>query len=336
MSMKILSPQQFSYDVSTIGGYSDQVGGELLAKALIGATTPKYANVRLGVKGTQALNLLDSTPSFQSGYCSLTPSGTTTFTQHYITTCPETLFEALCYKQLYPTYQSMLMTAGQTSETVPFEQMIADLKVKQIQQRIENQLWNADTADSSTGNTFNCFNGFAKLISKSTGNTYADAIATSDGTAFTVTGNTLTAGNPIYEVNKLLNVLDDNALSREDLIVFMSYSNWKKYLQALTAANYFQNYIGSTDLTSNMEATHANTNVKVVPTIGLNGSNQVVVGPREYMVVGFDLLSDHETMNLWYSKDFDEIRMRANYNYGCTIATFGTTKYFATNGLGAI
>ena len=228
------------------------------------------------------------------------------------------------------------MTAGQTSETVPFEQMIADLKVKQIQQRIENQLWNADTADSSTGNTFNCFNGFAKLISKSTGNTYADAIATSDGTAFTVTGNTLTAGNPIYEVNKLLNVLDDNALSREDLIVFMSYSNWKKYLQALTAANYFQNYIGSTDLTSNMEATHANTNVKVVPTIGLNGSNQVVVGPREYMVVGFDLLSDHETMNLWYSKDFDEIRMRANYNYGCTIATFGTTKYFATNGLGAI
>jgi hypothetical protein len=325
--MKIYSPQEFSYVVSTITGYTDQVGGELLAKALIGATTPKYANVRLGVKGTQALNLLDSNPTFQPGQCSLSPSGTTTFTQHYITTCPETLFEALCYKQLYPTYQSMLMNAGQTSETVPFEQMIADLKVKQIQQRIENQLWQATTAGGD------CFNGFSFLISKATGNTFADAIATSNGTAFTVTGNTVTAGNPIYEVNKLLNSLDDNALSREDLIVFMSYSNWRLYLQALTAANYFQNYIGSSDLTSNMEATHANTNVKVVPTIGLNGSNQVVVGPREYMVVGFDLLSDHETMNLWYSRDFDEIRMRANYNYGATIATFGTTKYFATNGL---
>ena len=330
MSMKIYSPQEFSYVVSTITGYTDQVGGELLAKALIGATTPKYANVRLGVKGTQALNLLDSSPTFQPGQCSLSPSGTTTFTQHYITTCPETLFEALCYKQLYPTYQSMLMTAGQTSETVPFEQMIADLKVKQIQQRIENQLWQATTGGGD------CFNGFSFLISKATGNTFSSAIADSNGTAFTITGNTLTAGNPIYEVNKLLNSLDDNALSREDLIVFMSYSNWRLYLQALTAANYFQNYIGSTDLTSNMEATHANTNVKVVPTIGLNGSNQVIVGPREYMVVGFDLLSDHETMNLWYSRDFDEIRMRANYNYGATIATFGTTKYFATNGLGSI
>jgi len=328
MAMKIYSPQEFAYSVSTITGYTDQVGGELLAKALIGATTPKYANVRLGVKGTQALNLLDSNPTFQAGQCSLTPSGTTTFTQHYITTCPETLFEALCYKQLYPTYQSMLMNAGQTSETVPFEQMIADLKVKQIQQRIEQKLWQATTGSGD------CFDGFSKLIS--TGSTYSGAIANANGSPFVITGKTTDPGNPIYEVNNLLNSLDDNALSREDLIVFMSYSNWRLYLQALTAANYFQNYIGSSDLTSNMEATHANTNVKVVPTIGLNGSNQVVVGPREYMVVGFDLLSDHETMNLWYSRDFDEIRMRANYNYGATIATFGSTKYFATNNLGAI
>ena len=327
MSMKIYSPQEFSYVVSSITGYTDQVGGELLAKALIGATTPKYANVRLGVKGTQALNLLDSNPTFQPGQCSLSPSGTTTFTQHYITTCPETLFEALCYKQLYPTYQSMLMNAGQTSETVPFEQMIADLKVKQIQQRIENQLWGATTEGGD------CFNGFKLLISQSTGNTYASAIASSSGTTFSASAAYGTAGNPITEVDKLLNVLDDNALSREDLVVFMSYANWRLYLQALTRANFFANYIGSADLTSNMEGTHPNTNVKVVPTIGLNGSNQVVVGPREYMVVGFDLLSDHETMNLWYSRDFDEIRMRANYNYGCTIATFGTTKYFATNGL---
>ena len=125
--MKILSREQFAYDVASIGGYVDQVGGELLAKALIGATTPKYVNVRLGIKGTQALNLLDSTPVFQPGACSLLPSGTTTYSQHYITTCPETMFEQLCYKDLYATYQSMLMNPGQTSETVPFEQQIAEL-----------------------------------------------------------------------------------------------------------------------------------------------------------------------------------------------------------------
>ena len=319
--MKILSKEQFAYDVATIGGYVDQVGGELLSKALIGGTTARYANVRLGIKGTQALNLLNSTAYFQDGVCGWSPSGTTEFTQTNITTCPERYNEALCYKDLYDTYQSMLMAPGQTSETVPFEQQIADLKVKQIQQRIEQQLWQATTGSS-------CFNGFKTLIS--TGTT---GVANSSGVTFSSTAAYGVSGNPITEVDKLINVLDDNAMSREDLVVFMSYANFRLYIQALTRANFFQNYIGSSDITGMMEATQPNTNVKVVPTIGLNGSNQVVIGPREYLVVGFDLLSDHEKLVIWYSKDFDELRLRANYNYGVTIATFGSTAYFATNNL---
>lgn len=323
--MSNLNKQNFSYDVATIGGYSDQVGGELLAKALIGGTTASIVNVRTGIKGTQALNLLDSTPVFQAGNCSLSPSGVTQYTQHSITTCPETLFESLCYKALFDTYQSMLMKAGQTQETVPFEQMILDLKKKQIEQHVETKLWQARTVSGD------CFNGFAFLISQNTGNTFASAVASSSGTTFGTQAYG-TAGNPITEVDNLINVLDDNALSREDLVVFMSYTNFRKYVQALTKANFFTNYIGSTDITSNMSAVHPNTNVKVVPTLGLNGSNQVVIGPAEYMVYGVDLLSD-ETLKAWYSVDFDEIRIRSNFNYGATIATFGSTKYFATNGL---
>ena len=321
--MKILSREQFSYDVASIGGYVDQVGGELLSKALIGGTTARYANVRLGIKGTQALNLLNSNVVFQDGTCGWNPptGTTTTFAQTNITTCPEKYNEALCYKDLYDTYQSMLMAPGQTSESVPFEQQIADLKVKQIQQRIEQQLWQATTGSS-------CFNGFKTLIS--TGTT---GVANSSGVTFSSSAAYGVSGNPITEVDKLINVLDDNAMSREDLVVFMSYANFRLYIQALTRANFFANYIGSSDITSMMEATHPNTNVKIVPTIGLNGSNQVVIGPREYMVVGFDLLSDHEKLVIWYSKDFDELRLRANYNYGVTIATFGSTAYFATNNL---
>jgi hypothetical protein len=323
--MSNLKNSQFSYDVATIGGYSDQVGGELLAKALIGGTTAGIVNVRTGIKGTQALNLLDSTPVIQDGLCSLSPSGTTTFTQHSITTCPKTLFESLCYKDLFDTYQSMLMKAGQTQEEVPFEQMILDLKKKQIEQYVERKLWQATTAGGD------CFNGFKLLISTSTGNTFASAIANVSGTTFG-TQTYGTAGNPITEVDNLINGLSSDALSREDLVVFLSYTNFRLYVQALTKANFFTNYIGAADITSNMQAIHPNTNIKVVPTIGLDSSNQVVIGPAEYMIYGVDLLSD-ETLRAWYSVDFDEIRVRSNFNFGATIATFGTTKYFATNGL---
>lgn len=324
--MSNLKKQAFAYDVSTIGGYSDQVGGELLAKALIGGTTASIVNVRTGIKGTQALNLLDSTPVFQAGNCSLSPSGVTQFTQHSITTCPETLFESLCYKQLFATYQSMLMKAGQTQEEVPFEEMILSLKKKQIEQHVETKLWTSTTAGGD------CFNGFKLLISTNTGNTFASAVASSSGTTFSSSAAYGTAGNPITEVDNLINVLDSNALVREDLVVFMSYVNFRLYVQALTKANFFTNYIDKTDITSNMKAIHPNTNIQVVPTLGLNGSNQVTIGPSEYMIYGVDLLSD-ETLRAWYSLDFDEIRIRSNFNYGATIATFGTTKYFAWNGL---
>ena len=329
--MKIYSQKEFQYVVSSISGYTDQVGGELLSKALIGATTAKHANIRLGIKGVQALNLLDSNPSFQSGVCGWNPSGTTTFKQHYIAVCPEKLNEALCYKDLYTTYQSMLMNPGEVSETVPFEEAIMALKVKQIQQRIEQKLWQATKAGGD------CFDGLKKLIS--TGSTIDGGSAgvgigvSTNGTAFSTTAAYGADGNAITEVDKLINALDDNALSREDLVVFMSYANFRIYLQTLTRANFFQNYIGSTDVTGQMEATHPNTNIKVVPTIGLNGSNQVTIGPKEFTVVGFDLLDDHEKINAWYSVDFDELRFRANYNYGVTIATFGSTAYFATNNL---
>jgi len=320
--MKNYTKENFSYVVSSITGFTDQLGGELLAKALIGATTPKYATVRLGIKGTQQLNLLDSNPAFQAGACGWNASGTTTFSQRSITVCPERVNEALCPDDLYPTYQSMLLQPGETEESVPFESIIADLKVKQIQQRIEQKLWQATTAGGD------CFNGFKTLIS--TGTT---GVANSSGVTFSNSAAYGVSGNPITEVDKLINVLDDNAMSREDLVVYMSYANFRLYVQALTRANFFANYIGGTSVTADMEAIHPNTNVKVVPTIGLAGSNQVVIGPKAYTICGFDLLSDHERMEVWYSKDFNEVRFRANYNYGAQIALFGSTAYFATNNL---
>jgi hypothetical protein len=266
--------------------------------------------------------LLDSSPYFQAGACGWSASGTTTFSQRNITVCPERVNEALCPDDLYPTYQSLLLQPGETETSVPFESVIADLKVKQIQQRIEQKLWQATTAGGD------CFNGFKSLIS--TGTT---GVANSSGVAFSSSAAYGVSGNPITEVDKLINALDDNAMSREDLVVFMSYANFRLYVQALTRANFFANYIGATSIDANMEAMHPNTNVKVVPTIGLASSNQVTIGPKEYMVVGFDLLSDHEKMEVWYSKDFNEVRFRANYNYGAQIALFGSTAYFATNNL---
>ena len=312
---------KFSYDVSAITGFTDQVGGMLLSKSLVGATTPQYANVRLGIKGTQAVNLLDSTLNVQDGDCGWSQSGTTTFTQVNLTTCAKRVNESLCPSTLYDTYQSLLLQPGQNEETVPFEQSIADLKVKQIQDHIESKLWGASIAGGD------CFDGFGTLIV-----TGATGVANSAGVAFSSSAAYGTAGNPITEVDKLINALDDDAMAREDLTVFMSYQNFRLYVQALTKENFFKDYIKDANITGNMISIHPNSNVTVVPTKGLSGSNHVVIGPKEYFIVGFDLLSDHESFDIWWSRDNDEIRFRANFNYGAVIPNF-STNYFATNNL---
>jgi hypothetical protein len=324
--MKNYSKEDFSYVVSSISGFTDQTSQELMAKALVGGTTAKVSNVKLGIKGTQQIQILDSSPAFQAGACGWNASGTTTFSQISLTVCPERINESLCPDALYGTYQSLLLQKGETEESVPFEQQIADLKVKQIQQRIEQKLWQATVSGGD------CFDGFASLIvSGATG-----VAVSASGTTFSPSAAYGSNGNPITEVDKLINALDDNAQAMEDLVVFMSYANYRLYVQALTKANFFQNYIGSSTVIggeANAFAVHPNSTVKVYPTLGLAGSDQVVIGPAMYFVVGFDLMSDHEKLDMWWSRDNDEIRIRGNYNYGAAIVTFSGVNYFATNDL---
>ena len=318
--MKIYSKDEFSYVVSSITGFTDQSSTEIIAKALIGATTPANTTVKLGVRGTQQIQLLNSAPSFQTGACGWDASGTTTFTQVSLASQHEKVNEELCFQQLWDTYQSLLLPAGQSPETVPFLTQIIDLKVKQIQQRIETKLWGALTASGDT------FNGFNYLIS--TGQT---SVANSSGTTFSSTASYGTSGNPITEVDKLISALSDDALVFDDLVVFMSYSNFRLYNQALVKANFFQNYIGTTNVTNNMSAIHPSTNVKVLPTLGLANSGKVVIGPASYMFCGFDLMSDHEKMDAFWSRDFDVLKIKANYSYAAQIASFSGINYFATN-----
>ncbi len=87
--MKNYSKEDFGYVVSSITGFTDQTSQELMMKALVGGTTAKVSNVKLGIKGTQQIQILDSTPAFQAGACGWSPSGTTTFSQISLTVCPE-------------------------------------------------------------------------------------------------------------------------------------------------------------------------------------------------------------------------------------------------------
>ena len=306
----------FGFNLSSLSTYTDEVGGELMRRAILEGETAKIIKVQPGIKGSQAINLLDSTLVVQDGTCGWSSSGQTTYTQRDISVCDYKVNEALCPKDLNDYWLGQLLTPGSYNETVPFEQQIAELKTAQISQYIENLMWGASSATT-------CFSGFKELVAQ-------DGSGTTTVTGgIVVTGQTaISSVSALTQVDALIEQIPDDVVDRTDWVVFMSHANYRKYLINYRTANYF--HFNPENSYQDFKTFHPATNILVHPVGGLNGSNLVVLAPAGYMVMGVDLLSDSETLKMFYSVDFDEVRLRSNFKIGVQIAW---PQFVITNGL---
>jgi len=301
----------FSFDLSGLESFTDQTGGLMLAEAVVKGKTAELCYVQSGVKGSQNINILSSTLNVQDGACGWTSSGSTTYTTRKITVCDKKVNEELCPRDLNNYYQSAFLNAGSYNESVPFEEMIVQLKADQISEYIENQLWRATTGTS-------CFDGFGTLISTGTTGVVA------------VTGaSAITSSNAISEVDKLVELLPNEVADRSDIVIWMSMSAYRKYLINLRDTNYYQPWVMEGDQMKEYVTLHPGTNFRVVGTSGINDDG-VYMGPAEYMVVGVDLLDDSERLEAFYDKSVDVVKIRANFKIGAQIAF---PEYFVTNNL---
>lgn len=309
----------FSFNLSSLGTYTDEVGGELIRRAILESETIKLIKVQPGVKGSQAINLLNSTIEVQDGSCGFTPSGTTIYSQRDITVCQYKVNEVLCPADLNNYWLGMLLTPGSTPETVPFEQQISELKVSQISQYVENQIWGA-----SSGTT--CFSGLKELVAGVSGTT-ADTQTVTGG--IVVPGQSvLNSTTALSQIDVLIEQIPDDVVNRTDWVVFMSHSNYRKYLINYRTANFYHfNPEGSYQ---DFKTFHPSTNILVHPVGGLLNSNLIMLVNAGYVVAGVDLLSDMDNLKMFYSVDFDEVRLRANFKIGVQIAW---PNFVITNGL---
>ena len=301
-----LKKYDMGFNLSGLATYTDEVGGMLIAEAIVKAKTAEIGYVQSGVKGSQAINLLTSTLNVQDGACGWNASGSTTFTQRDITTCAFKVNEALCPQDLADYWAGQFLNNSYNAE-LPFEQAIADLKVKQIQKYVEDKLWNAAT--SASGGT-DCFTGFYYLFGTTQNPSEQVNFVSSPTTAFT-------AGNMLTIVDEVINTLPDAIQEMEDLVVMMSMANYRKYVVGLRQANYF--HYSPEEAGTEFITFHPATNIRVVGIPGLSGKNQVVCGPASQLVIGTNLLDETEKLDIFYDRNDDEIRVRSNFRIGAQI-----------------
>jgi hypothetical protein len=106
----------------------------------------------------------------------------------------------------------------------------------------------------------------------------------------------------------------------------VSPAAYRALTRALVAANYF--HYNSVD--GNEIVILPGTNLRVVKSSGLIGSNNAFAGPAEFIVVGVGLTSDEESFRLMYDQFEDITKMAAYWRLGVAVSQ---VDMFATNGL---
>jgi hypothetical protein len=319
---KNLSKLNFNYDLGGLSAYVDQLNSDIISEAVLTPVTMEYVNVIPGIKGTQNVNLLSETLSVQTGTtCGWNQAGDVTFTVAPVTVQSLKVNVSLCLQELNTLWLGQYLNAGSYNEQTPFEQAIVDLQTRQIKRYNEDLLWNA-TSGSST------FSGFKEIFA----NTAGVVKLTGQTALCSVTGSSAVekANNVLAQVDNLINAMDRNIYSREDIVIFMSEQQFKCYQVSVRNVNNF--YIDSSvnKLGATNTMMHPQTQYRVVGVPGLNGSNLIVLGSQQYFLVGTDLVSDEDSFRAWWSQDFQETRIMAAWKLGTAIAF---PEFFVTNGL---
>ena len=299
-----------AFNVTGLTNYVNEQSTDILVKSLFGSKTASVlqaaGQVQVGVKSAEALNILDSTVYFQTDGCGYTSSGSTTFSQRTITVGKIKVEETLCPKTLEAKWMQTQIAAGSPT-AVPFEQAISESKASVIAKQLEVAMWQGDTATSNTNPNTNKFDGFNKII---------DAVSASTVVGNTSSATAITTTNVEALVDDIYNALPADIAEADDLVLWVGIDTFKKYTTALRNSNLFHYAVEAEGL----EMMVPGTNLKMIGTGGLNGSNRMYAGRFSNFFVGTDLANEEEEVKYWYSMDNDTVRFRMTCKYGVQVA----------------
>jgi hypothetical protein len=306
----------------TVSGLSDYVrenADVIYTDAALGAQTIKNLGITIqaGIKKTDALMTFANTAPFQSdSTCGFNASGTSTFSHRDISVVEIKWNDQWCPKDLQAKFTSTKLAQGaqRQQETLPFEQVIMNEVMLNLNTQLEYGIWQGDTANPFNTN-LKQFSGFLKTI------VGASPILATTQTSLT-TSNIVAALNNIYD-NIPAQLLNNPERPME---VFMGYQEFKYLVQALFTLNNYHFDVANAWKTMSLEMPA--TGLKVTAVKGLTAftgatyasKQSIVCTYAKNLVYGTDLEGDYEDAKIWYSQDDDVIKGLIRWKSGVQVA----------------
>lgn len=301
-----------AYDVSALTNYVDQNNLNLLRKSFFANKTSKIVTIQTGIKSAEAINIIDNSFSFQVDGCSFSPNGTTTFSQRNITVGKIKIQEEFCPKDLNAKYTQMALQPGSADDKLPFEEVFMGLITDQLAQKLEVAQWQGDTASGNPD--LAQFDGYLKIIAACTGFV--------SGNTGALTG--ITAANVVGIIDTVYSLIPTQILDKTDVRILVGFDVFRQYTVALKNSNLYNYPVSQQDF----ELVVPGTNVKIIALNGLNGTGKIVAARLSNLFYGVDLISDEDNIKLWYSQDFQTVRLSINFKAGVQVAFCNEIVYY--------
>jgi hypothetical protein len=304
------------FTVSDLTTYVKENADKIYTAAILGASTLKYPGISIqaGIKNAEKLMLFANTAPIQvGGVCAFNASGSSTFTDVTLTVSPLKWNDTFCPEVLENKFLSTKLIAGSNYDTLPFEQLIIDNVIANLNASAEKYTWQGDT---NLGlQDLKQVDGWLKKI---------DAGSPILATAQASISSTTVIGifDDIY--SKIPAQLLNNP--NKPMVAFCGWDTFRVLILALKNANAFNYDAGNAATTG--EITLPGSGLKVVAVHGLNvipgslasyGSRIVCTYPSN-LFVGTDLVSEWEEASIWYSQDDQNIKGSIKWKVGYQIA----------------
>lgn len=297
----------FNYDLSNLPTYNSY-GSDLLIKSILGLTLPKYATIRPNLKGTtEKVGFVTNDVILQDISCGFEPTGDTVQNVVTVDLCNKKVNQQLCPYSLYDTYLSQQLSNSNFQETVPFEEVILTDISNRIANQVEKQLWQNTTATGATIYNSQCFDGVTALVTSGAGATQ-------------ILYSAATASNGLDVFTTIYQNIPANVLHRNDLAIFCSYANYRALVSSMrnsSFVNLFTLDAAGAATGEEWSLILPGTNVRVIPTVGLDGVDAYYAGPAGYYMVGMN--SEIMEVKSMYDPFEDIVKINAHVTYGLGI-----------------
>jgi hypothetical protein len=301
-----------AYDLGDLTAYVNEQGLPLLAKSLFEAKTTSLVAKQLGVKGTNALNLMNQTTTFVYGNgCGFDAStNETNFSQRNITAFHVKVHEALCPSELENYWMQSQLPAGSMYTSIPFEQQYVEEKLKSIKKALETAVW------QGTGGS-GAITGFAKIANDAS---VIDLNASTYGWATDLSFASLigTPANAIKLLNTFETYMPADIIGHDDVVIFCGWDVFRAVKQGLVAENYFNPaYLTGAE---SGEIMLPASNIKLIAVHGLNGTYDLYAGRLSNFVFGTDLANEEENFEIYYDPSDRNVKFVCEFKAGTQIA----------------